>query len=206
MKTATTILICIALAASSCAQLQQSMQEQKDKALIGDMDQYRYSQFAKRAGGGQEAVDDFHRINMLLLADVEASHKKFPGADEARRCRRFAFGYSGRAGRLLNENLDDDALVFAYLSRMPQFFEEVNGFRGCGIEANALDFSQVYIPSVESLLRTHPDYRTAKFRAAFLDYLSNLETLVVRVRPDRGDSLLRRIDQQRQKVEQFIGQ
>ena len=79
MKNIAILLIGIALALMSCAQLQQSMQEQKDKSLKRDLELSHISEFTQRAGGGEKAVGEFHRINMLLLADREAAFQPFSG-------------------------------------------------------------------------------------------------------------------------------
>ena len=206
MKIIATLLIGIALAITSCAQLQQSMQERKDKSLKRELELSHISVFTQRAGGGEKAVAEYHRINMLLLADRDAAYKAFSGDKEKRRCQGFASRYSSRANQFLVNNWKDEALVIAFFIRMPESYEQVNAFRGCEVETNALDFSRIYVPNVESLLRTHSEFRTARFREAFLNYLAQIEALTGKVQPDRGDALLRRIAQARQAVQQFIGQ
>ena len=206
MKTVVTILIGIALGVSSCAQMQQSIQGQKDKALKRDLELSHISVFTKRAGGGEKAVGEYQRINLAMLADRQAAFKAFPGDKEKRRCRGFASGYSSRANQFLVNNWKDEALVIAFLIRMPESYEQVNAFRGCGVETNALDFGRIYVPNVESLLRVRPEFRTVRFRDALMEYMSKTEALVAKVQPERGDALLRRIEQARLEVKEFIGQ
>ena len=206
MKIIATMLIGIALSLASCAQLQQSMQERKDKSLKRELELSHISVFTQRAGGGEKAVAEYHRINLLLLADREAAYEALPGDKEKLRCQGFASGYSSRANQFLVNNWKDEALVIAFFIRMPESYEQVNAFRGCEVETNALDFSRIYVPNVESLLRTHPEFRTARFREAFLNYLAQIEALVGKVQPDRGDALLRRIKLAQQDVQKFIGQ
>ncbi len=206
MKTITIILTGIALAMTSCAGMQQSMQEQKDRALKRDLDLSHISVFTRRAGGGEKAVGEFHRISMLMLADREAAFQAFSGDQEKRRCRQFASGYSSRTKNFIDSNWNDETLVIAFFIQMPKSYEQVNAFRGCGVETNALDFRRIFVPNVESLLRARPKFRTVRFRDAFLDYLMKIEALVGKVQPDRGAALLRRVARARQDVQKFIAQ
>lgn len=151
MKIKFILLICIALAMTSCAQMQKSMKVRNDKALKRDLELSHISVFTRRAGGGEKAVGEFHRINMLMLADREAAYKSFSGRTEKRRCQLFASRYSNRAQQFLRNNWKDEALVTAFFTQIPKSYEQVNAFRGCGVESNALDFNQIYIPPVERL-------------------------------------------------------
>lgn len=206
MKIIAILFIGIAFGVSSCAQMQQSMQKQKDKALKRDLELSHISVFTQRAGGGEKAVREYHRINLAMLADREAAYKSFSGAKEKRRCQSFASRYSSRAHQFLVNNWKDEALVIAFFTRMPKSYEQVNAFLGCGVETNALDFSGIYIPPVESLLRARPELRTVRFRDALMEYMAKTEALVAKVQPERRDVLLRRIEQARQGVQQFISQ
>ena len=97
-------------------------------------------------------------------------------------------------------------MVIAFFIQMPKSYQQVNAFRGCGVETNALDFRRIFVPNVESLLRARPELRTVKFRDALLEYMAKTEALVAKVQPERRDALLRRIEQARQGVQQFISQ
>ena len=206
MKIISILLIGIALTITSCAQLQQSMQDQKDKSLKRDLELSHISEFTQRAGGGEKAVEEFHRINLLMLADKEVAFQAFSGDEEKRNCRNFASRFSNRAQQFLRSNWKDEALVTAFFMQIPQSYEQVNAFRGCGVETNELDFNQIYIPPVAGMLRSNPTLRKAKFRDGLLSHLAQVEALVEKVKPQYGDRLLRRITKARQEVQQFIGQ
>ena len=206
MKVNFILLICIALAMTSCAQMQKSMKGRDDKRLKRQIELSNVSGFTRLAGGGEKAVGEFHRINLLMLADREAAFKSFSGRTEKRRCQVFASRFSNRAQQFLKNNWKDEALVTAFFMRIPKSYEQVNAFRGCGVESNALDFNQIYIPPVERLLRANPTLRTAKFREGLLNHLGQVEGLVEKVKPQYGDRLLRRITKARQEIQKFITQ
>ena len=181
MKFKFILLICIAVAMTSCAQMQKSMKGRNDKALKRDLEFSQWSAFTKRAGGGEKAVVELHRINMLMLADREAAFKSFSGRTEKRKCQVFASRFSNRAQRFLYENWKDQELVMAFFIHMPKSYEQVNAFRGCGVETSALDFNQIPIPLMERWLRKYPNLRTVKFRDGLLNHLAQVEALIENV-------------------------
>ena len=125
MKLNFILLICIALALISCAQMQQSMKGRNDKALKRDLELSHISVFTQRAGGGEKAVGEFQRINMLMLADREATFKSFSGRTEKRKCQTFASRFSNRAQQFLRSNWKDEPWVMAFFIQIPKSYDQV---------------------------------------------------------------------------------